>query len=155
MKLSKYKGLILNLLFPLSVGGVASFLTRKDMDVYKLIVKPPLAPPGWLFPVAWTILYLLMGYGHWLCRKAAENEKQSATRIYLAQLGLNFLWPLVFFKGKLWLPALIVLLTLWVLVLLMVRAFYNCSSKAGLLQIPYVLWLTFAAYLNLMISILN
>ncbi len=151
----KNKKLILNLIFPLAVGGLSSLLTRKDMDIYQKIVKPPFAPPGWIFPVAWTILYLLMGYGHGLIRRGAPSQQKTATGFYLGQLGLNFLWPLLFFKGQLWFISLLVLLSLWAVVLLMVKAFAACSKKAAALQIPYVLWLTFAAYLNWMVAILN
>ncbi len=151
----RHKGLIKSLLFPLSVGGLSSLLTQNDMDVYKTIVQPSFAPPGWIFPVVWSILYLLMGYSYWRTRLAPVQLRQRATALYLVQLALNFLWPLLFFKGQLWGLALLVLVLLWAAVALMIGAFYRCERKAAALQIPYLLWLSFAAYLNWVIALLN
>ena len=96
--LKKYRPLLLYLLIPLAAGGLSAFLTRNNMDVYDRIVLPPLAPPGWLFPVAWTVLYTHMGYGSWLCRYADEKLRKPALTFYWTQLILNCFWPILFFN---------------------------------------------------------
>lgn len=140
---------------PLAVGGLSALLTAGSMDLYQRIQRPPLAPPGWVFPLAWTILYLLMGYGSWLCLKAPAAQRRQAWGLYVIQLMLNFLWPLLFFRTQQFYPALLLLLALFLLVLLMAVAFFQAEKRAGLWQLPYVLWLAFALYLNWMIALLN
>lgn len=153
--MKKYRPLLLYLLIPLAAGGLSALLTRNSMDVYGRIVQPPLAPPGWLFPIAWTLLYVLMGYGSWLCRYAEAELRKPALTLYWTQLTLNFFWPILFFNMEQWFWSFVLLLILLITVLFMSRAFYHCQPKAGYLQIPYCLWLTFAAYLNWMIFLLN
>lgn len=153
--IKKYRPLLLYLLIPLAAGGLSAFLTRNSMDVYERIVLPPFAPPGWIFPVTWTVLYVLMGYGSWLCRYADAKRRKPALVLYWTQLTLNFLWPLLFFNMEQWFLSFLLLLVLLCTVLLMSRAFYRCQAKAGYLQIPYCLWLIFAAYLNWMIFLRN
>ena len=155
IKKKRWKSLALFLAVPLAVGGAAAFLTRKSMDIYKFIKLPPLAPPGWLFPVVWTVLYALMGYSSWLCRLAPPKKRTPAFILYAAQLALNFVWPLVFFSGQAWFLALVILTALLGTVLIMVLAFRAISKKAAYLQIPYCLWLSFALYLNFIIWLQN
>ena len=97
----KTKTLLICLAIPLAVGAVSGWLTRNSMDTFKLLDKPPLAPPGWVFPVAWTILYVLMGIASYLVytAKRLESRRQGLT-IYAAQLAMNFFWPLFFFLGQ-------------------------------------------------------
>lgn len=155
IKKKRWKSLALFLAVPLAVGGLTSLLTRKSMDVYKIIKLPPLAPPGWLFPVVWVILYSIMGYSSWLCRFAPPQKRTPAFLLYAAQLALNFVWPLVFFNGQAWFLALVILAALLGTVLVMVAVFGSINKKAALLQIPYCLWLSFALYLNFMIWLRN
>ncbi len=152
-----WKRLILCLAIPLGVGGLAALLTMSSMDVYNIYEKPPLSPPGWLFPVVWTILYLLMGWASYLVleSKAKDAEKKEAFTLYGVQLGLNFLWPLIFFRAEKLLAAFLVLMGLWVAIYLTIRAFTKIRELAGDLMLPYLLWVSFAGYLNLGIYLLN
>lgn len=152
-----WKKLLICLAIPLAVGGLAALLTRQSMDVYQTYEKPPLSPPGWLFPVVWTALYALMGWASYLVAQASagEKEKRQALTLYAVQLGLNFLWPLVFFRAQKLLAAFLVLIALWVAIYMTVRAFAKLRESAGDLLIPYLLWVSFAGYLNLGIYLLN
>lgn len=151
------KRLLLSVALPLLVGGLAGLLTRNSMETFAMVKKPPLAPPAWLFPVAWTILYTLMGIASYLVWEsdAQPQEKQNAFNVYFYQLIVNFLWPVFFFNLGWYLFAFLWLILLWVLVWITFRRFYEISKLAGVLLIPYLLWLTFAGYLNLGIWYLN
>ncbi len=140
--------------FPLLVGALAAFLTRNTMDIYKSIIRPPLSPPSWLFPVAWTILYVLMGIGS--ARVYLKEEAVTLPlKIYFVQLFVNFLWSLLFFNARVFLIAFLWLLLLIALVIAMIRTFDAVDKTAAKLQWPYLLWTVFAAYLNLAIYLLN
>ena len=145
-----WKKLIACLALPLAVGGLSALLSG-GMDGYSMLEKPPLAPPGWVFPVVWTVLYLLMGYASYLVTVsvADKEEIRRAWLLYGLQLLANFIWPLLFFGGKLYLTALLWIVVLWILIFLTIWAFSKTNERAGDLLIPYILWVTFAAYLNL------
>jgi len=148
-----WRRLIFCLLVPLGVGGLAAFLTRGQTDLFDTIAKPPLTPPAWVFPVAWSILYLLMGYASYRLAHATHHAAyQNRTLIlYGIQLFFNFVWPLLFFGLRHFGLALVWLVLLWGLVLwLTVRAFF-IDRVAFWCLVPYLLWTTFAGYLNLMI----
>lgn len=149
-----WKKLLISIVIPLAVGGLASALSGGMGADYQTYNRPPLSPPAWLFPVVWTILYALMGYASYLVAEA-PGENRKALTLYGVQLALNFLWPILFFRFDMVLGALILLVVLWVLVLLTIRAFSEVNERAGDLLIPYILWLTFALYLNFGIFILN
>ncbi len=151
----KWKALIVNLLIPLAVGGLTALLTRNSMDIYSQITKPALAPPSILFPIVWSILYTLMGISSYLIFVSNHPDSGNALFIYALQLIVNFIWPLVFFNGQMFWIAFAIILLLWVLIIIMIRRFYEIRPIAAYLQIPYLVWVTFAAYLNLMIAILN
>ena len=144
------------LAIPLAVGGLAALLSG-GMDSYKVLNQPPLSPPGWVFPIVWTVLYLLMGEASWRVLTAgAESEQiKKALIVYGVQLVLNFIWPLVFFGGQMYLTAFLILILLWVAIFLTLRRFTNINETAGDLLIPYLLWVTFAGYLNLGVYLLN
>ncbi len=150
----QWKKLVVCLLLPLAVGGLAAFLTRNSMDLFAMVKKPPLSPPGWLFPVVWTILYLLMGFASYLVL-VAEKPGRTAWKFYLAQLAFNFVWPILFFHLQMYLLSFVWLLLLWILILVTILWFTRSSRLAGYLLIPYLLWVTFAGYLNVGIYILN
>ena len=120
------------------------------MEIFATVEKPPLSPPAWIFPVAWTILYTLMGISSYLIltSEAEEEQKQNAIRIYAYQLIVNFLWPTFFFNFQWYGFAFFWLLFLWILVLIMILRFREISRVAAYMNIPYLIWLTFAAYLN-------
>lgn len=142
----------------LVIGALSGFLTRNDMSYYtELVNKPMLTPPAWIFPVVWTILYVLMGIGlgRVLESDGSQADKQAATRIYAVQLFFNFAWSIAFFTFRVYLFSFVWLLVLWALIIWMIFIFARSDRLAARLQIPYFLWVTFAAYLNLMIYLLN
>ena len=151
------KLLILCLVIPLAVGGIAALLTGSGMDAFETLNQPPLSPPGWLFPVVWTILYILMGIASYLVLTSGKSQEsiRRALVLYGIQLALNFLWPVFFFSLSAYLYAFIWLLALWLLILATTVSFYRISDIAGYLMIPYLIWVTFAGYLNLGIFLLN
>lgn len=151
----KLKSLLINLLITLGGGAVIAFLTRDSMEVYANVQQPPLAPPGVVFPIVWTILYTLMGISAYMITESNSKLKNKALTVYGVQLFLNFIWPLVFFNGQMFLFAFIILMALWIMVLWMIGLFYKINPISAFLQIPYALWLTFAAYLNLGVYLLN
>lgn len=142
--------LITCIAIPLFVGIGASILTEGGMEMFSGLEKPPLSPPAWIFPVVWTILYILMGISSYLIliSEAAEGEKEAAIRIYTAQLIVNFLWPTFFFNFQWYGFSFFWLLLLWGLVLAMILRFREINKLAAYMNLPYLLWLTFAAYLN-------
>lgn len=153
MKL-QWKKLIICLIIPLAVGGLSALLTQNSMQTFTSINKPILAPPAWLFPVVWTILYILMGIASYLVL-TSNKENHTALTVYSIQLGFNFLWSIIFFNLKLYLLAFIWLILLWLLIFETIMQFYQITKRAGYLMIPYLLWVTFAGYLNYFIYLLN
>ena len=151
----QWKTLILCLIIPLIVGGLSALLTRNSMDIYDRIVQPPLASPAWIFPVVWTILYILMGISSYLIAVSDSEYIVEALTLYGIQLFLNFIWSPIFFISQNYLIAFIVLVVLWYTVLQMIRIFSQIRPIAATLQIPYLIWLTLAGYLNLSIYFLN
>lgn len=151
------KQLLIALAIPLAVGGLATLFSGGGMGEYRALNQPPLSPPGWVFPIVWTILYLLMGYSSYRVYTAGKPPAftRRALKLYAAQLFVNFLWPIVFFAFGWYLAAFFVLLVLWILILLTLRAFTAIDETAGDLLIPYLLWVTFAGYLNLGVYFLN
>lgn len=142
---------------PLLVGAVAGLLTRNSMQVFEGLQQPPFAPPGVLFPIVWTILYALMGIASYLIYTSGKDpeEVSSALTVYGVQLVVNFLWPIVFFRFGWYTFAFFWLILLWVLVIYTILLFYRISKPAAWLMVPYLVWLTYAAYLNLGIVLLN
>lgn len=151
----QWKRLLLCLAIPLGVGALAGILTKDSMMQFSLLNQPPLSPPGWLFPVVWTVLYLLMGYASYLISRSDSTQKRPALILYAIQLIVNFFWSIFFFNFGWYLFSFLWLLLLWVLILLTIRAFWRISPTAAILLIPYLLWVTFAGYLNLAIYLLN
>ena len=142
---------------PLLVGILASLLTRQSMEAFAALNQPPLSPPAIVFPIVWTFLYILMGIGFYLVVTSEGNEEdiQKAVIVYGLQLSVNFLWPTFFFNLQWYLFSFFWLLLLWILVLIMLVRFARVSQIAAYINIPYLIWLTFAAYLNLGIFLLN
>ena len=138
-------------------GALSGWLTRKSTELYNLTVqKPPLSPPPWVFPVVWSILYALMGIGAGLVATQPDSKARSrGLNLMVSQLILNFFWPLLFFNLQAYGFSLLWLLALWLLVLWMILEFRKTVPLAAWLQIPYLLWLTFALYLNGGVWILN
>ena len=152
----KNKRLAVCIAVPLVVGAVSGFITRNSMSVFRQLKKPPFSPPGWVFPIVWTIIFVLMGAASYLVITARQTRQQTkAILAYIAQLIVNFFWPIFFFRFKWYSFSFIWLVILWALILLMIRYFYRVSKKAAYLLIPYLIWITYAGYLNLFISLLN
>ncbi len=153
----KTKSYIVGILIPVAVGALSAFLTRNSIDVYQSIVKPALAPPAILFPIVWTILYIIMGIGSTMIytSSADSKSKSQALLIYGLQLGVNFFWSVLFFNKRAFLTSFVWLVLLWALIAGMILSFRKINKLAAYLQIPYLLWVTFAGYLNLMIYLLN
>ena len=157
MNKSKWKIYTAGVLITEAVGALSGWLTREGTKSFQSSVnKPPLTPPPAVFPIAWGILYALMGVGAariYMTEKTAERSK--GLNLYIIQLVMNFFWSLIFFNAQTYGFALIWLLVLWALVLWMTLTFKKTDSLAAYLQIPYLLWLAFAAYLNLGVWYLN
>ena len=143
------------LLVPLAVGGVAAFLIRNSMKMYENLRKPIGAPPSMLFPIAWTVLYILMGISLYLVYRSDSPFKKRCIILFALQLAINFVWPLLFFRGAMYFVSFIWLLLLWGVLLAMILAFNKVRPVAAWLQLPYLLWITFAGYLNLGIALMN
>ena len=141
------------ILLPVLVGALVGIITSGSMD-YNMLQKPPLAPPGAVFPIVWTILYILMGISYGIL-KANNQTDEEIDWIYYIQLAINALWSIIFFNFKWRLFAFVWIILLAVAIISMIRKFYNKNKIAGLLQIPYILWVIFATYLNFGFYILN
>lgn len=148
---------VLLVVTPLLIGIASSILTRDMMLEYGNLNKPFLAPPTILFPIAWTILYLLMGIGAALIYSKEEYKGNRSTGItlHIAQLILNFFWSIIFFNYKNYELALIWLVMLWLTVLAMLVYYSKVNKLAFVFNVPYILWLTFAGYLNYFILLNN
>ena len=142
---------------PLAVGGLSAWLTMDSMKTFEQLNQPPLSPPGWLFPVVWTLLFVLMGIASYLvaASEAAQEQKRRALIVYGVQLAFNFLWSIVFFNLRWFLFAFIWLVVLWILILLTAAAFYRIRKVSAYLLIPYLAWVAFAGYLNFGVYLLN
>ena len=149
--------LLAALLIPLAAGGFSAFLTRDGMRHFQTVPQPPLSPPAWVFPVVWTVLYLMMGAASYLVLTSAASapRRERALTVYGLSLAANFLWPIVFFTMRMYLAAFLLLLVLWVLAAIAALLFSCIDGRAGRLMVPYLVWLTFAAYLNLGVWLLN
>lgn len=151
----KWKPLLVNIIIPLAVGTLAGLLTREGMQDYNNVIKPSLSPPDWLFPIVWTILYTLMGISTYLIYNKDSNINKTSFIVYAFQLAINFIWPIFFFGFGAYLFAFIILIVLIILVIAMIFLFYKENIIAAKLQVPYLIWLLFAAYLNISVYLLN
>lgn len=147
----------IGIIIPVAVGGLAALLTRNNMNIYQDIVTPAFTPPAILFPIVWSILYVLMGIGSILVyhSDAEKKDKIQALILYGAQLIVNFFWSIFFFNERLFLFAFVWLILLWILIVAMIVKFAKINKASAWLQLPYLLWVTFAGYLNLAIYLLN
>ena len=140
-------------LLPIIVGAIVGLITSGYMD-YRDMIKPPLSPPGIVFPIVWTILYILMGISYFIATKDNEDNKE-LDQIYLLQLLVNFMWPIIFFALEMYFTAFLWIILLLILVIVMIKELLKVNKVSGYLQIPYLIWLLFATYLNLGITLLN
>lgn len=138
---------------PLIIGGLIGIITSSAIN-YNDLIKPPLAPPGIVFPIAWTIIYLLIGISYTLLKEKGDVQKETK-HLYYTQLIFNYSWTFLFFVFELRLLSVLWIIILDVLVICMTCQFYKQNKLSGILLIPYVLWLLFATYLNISIYFLN
>lgn len=152
-----WKPYAIGILITEAVGALSGWITREGTEIYnQTAIQPPLSPPSFLFPIVWGILYALLGIGVTrIFLSPKSKERSMGLNLYAAQLIVNFFWSLIFFNAHAYGFALLWLLMLWALVLWMILTFRKVDSLAAWLQIPYLLWLTFAAYLNYGVWILN
>ena len=157
MNKAKWKTYAVWILLTEAVGVLSGLLSADGTRIFKeTVIQPPLSPPGFLFPVVWSILYALMGIGAArVFMQEKSPERGRALNLYFVQLIVNFFWSLIFFNAQAYGLAFFWLLLLWALVLWMIIAFGRVDPLAAYLQIPYLLWITFAAYLNLGVWYLN
>ena len=149
MKLSKK---LFYLFLPVVLGSIVGFIISGSID-YNELLKPPLSPPSWLFPVMWTIIYLLMGISYYLLKQ--DSNIECLDKLYYVQLGVNLLWSIIFFVLKARFFACIWIILLDILVGLMIYWFYNTKKASGILNILYMIWILFATYLTIGIYVLN
>ena len=157
MKHVPWKTYLISIGIAEGIGALSGWLSREGTKIYNAtVLQPPLSPPQWVFPVVWGILYALMGISSariWL--SPASRHRSRGLNLYIAQLILNFFWSLIFFNAQAFGLAFFWLLAIWALVIWMILTFRKVDPLAALLQIPYLLWLTFAAYLNWGVWMLN
>ena len=142
----------LRLFLPIILGSIVGFIISKSID-YPILIKPPLAPPKTLFPIVWSIIYILMGISYFLYRNKYDNNDTKA--LYYSQLVFNLLWSIIFFLFKLRFISIIWIIILDILVILLIKRFYNENKLSAYLNILYLVWIIFATYLNIGIYILN
>ncbi len=152
------KSYIISIVIALATGGISALITAKNMDLYSNITKPTLAPPSIVFPIVWTLLYTLMGISAakiYNTANTAPQAKKSALFTYALSLIFNFFWSIFFFNNRQYLFAFIWLLVLIALVALTIKKYYKIDQLSAVLQIPYLIWVIFAGYLNFAIWYLN
>lgn len=140
-------------LLPIIGGALVGLIISGYMN-YGDMVKPLLSPPSYIFPIVWTILYILMGISYFIATKDKENDKE-LNQIYILQLLVNFFWPIIFFILKMYFTAFFWIILLIILVIIMIKELLKNNKISGYLQIPYLVWLLFATYLNIGIFLLN
>ena len=156
MKPINLKRLIIAILIPEAVGLLSSFVTGNIGGTYNSYTKPPLSPPGIIFPIVWVILYALMGIASYIVYEEARGEKaKEALTFYGLQLAVNFIWPIIFFRFEAYWLAVIVIFVLLALVVITALKFKEISEAAFWLLVPYIVWLAFATYLNIGVAVLN
>ena len=162
MKKINVPNLLIAVALPLAVGALSAFVSASGGEggfsaIYGGLSKPPLSPPSWLFPVVWSVLYVLMGIASYSADRNAENaqKRRSALYFYGAQLAVNFIWPIAFFRAKQFLLSLVILAVLFFLALFTAIKFFKIKPVAAWLMVPYLLWIAFAAYLNTAVVLMN
>jgi len=151
----KTKTLLICIALPLLGGAASALITGGGFSDFNTAVKPPFSPPAWLFPVVWSVLYILMGTASYLVIASDNKKSPAAIKVYGAQLLFNLLWPFWFFDLKAYLFSFAWLIALLLLVILTTIRFWRISKPAGILFLPYIAWLLIAGYLNIGIAILN
>lgn len=151
------KTLVFFLALPVITGAVSALISSDSMKQFASLNQPPLSPPGWLFPVVWTVLYVLMGIASYIVYSsdAPKQEISHALTFYGLQLFFNFFWSIFFFNFGLYYFSFAWLVAMLVLIIITTVLFYQISKTAAYLMIPYIIWVVFAGYLNLGVALLN
>lgn len=155
MKVKNLKILIISILIPIIVGLLSYFFTEESMTQYNYFTKPSISPPTIIFPIVWTILYVLMGISSYRIYISKKTGSGSALLLYALQLIFNFFWSIIFFNYSNYLFAFIWLIIMIILIICMIFKFYKIDKFSAYLQIFYLLWSLFAAYLNFSVYLLN
>ena len=153
---NQWKGLIVIAAVTLGLGALSGYVTSDSQMQYEAMYQPPLAPPAWVFPVVWTLLYVFMSVAAWLVWKAEKPlnaAQQRGLEVYVLQLLVNVTWPIFFFRMEAYWQAFLWLCLLWVLIVVMMIRFSRVDRRASWLLVPYLLWVSFAGYLNLSIAL--
>lgn len=153
MEKNNRKILLISVGISLGTGILSGLLAMSGIRGYADMYHPPLSPPAWLFPVVWTILYVLMGMAAYLVYQSEGEDRKTALTLYLIQLFLNFGWSIIFFHFQAYFLAFVWLVVLWLFIYLCVQQFWQMNKTAGILMVPYLAWVTFAGYLNLATAI--
>jgi translocator protein len=151
----QWKALIISIAIPLAAGAVSGLISGSNMANYQQLNQPALSPPGFLFPIVWTILYILMGISAYLIYISDSPRKKPALTVYGLQLVVNLLWSPIFFGLQQYWFAFVWLVLLWLLIIWMIWLFRKIDKTAAWLQLPYLVWVTFAGYLNLAVAMMN
>lgn len=152
------KSYIYSILIALGVGGLSALFTSGNMDIYEKIIRPPLSPPSILFPIVWTVLFILMGVSAAMIyntENVKKLDRDSALLTYGISLIFNFFWSIIFFNMQMYLFAFIWLIALLYFIIKTIIKYYKINKTAAYLQLPYLLWVTFAGYLNFAVWYLN
>ena len=157
MKKKEWKQYLKWILITEAVGALSGWLTREGTEVYKnTIMKPPLSPPAIVFPIVWAILFALMGISAASIYMSPPSKARTrGLKIFFVQLAFNFLWSIIFFNMQSFGFAFVWIIMLWILILWMILTFRDVDKEAAWIQIPYLIWVTFAAYLNFGVWMLN
>jgi tryptophan-rich sensory protein len=148
--------LSVSILLPLIIGGISGYYTAANIQSwYVTLIKPSFNPPNYLFGPVWTSLYIIMGISFYMIWSSTKSNKNKLIGIYLFQLVLNFLWSFIFFKYHAIGIAAIEIVVLWLSILTMIMMFYKNNKWAAFINIPYLLWVSFASVLNISIYLLN
>lgn len=152
----KRLGLLLLCLFiPLFIGGLAGFINIGGASYYQTLAKPPLSPPGWVFPPVWTLLYGLMGLSSYFAAVSEKGRPRPFKILYGTTLLLNFIWPFLFFGAEKYLLSFIWIILMWTVGFALCRELFLKSTLSAILFLPYMVWITFAAYLCYGVAMLN
>ena len=157
MKTADIGKLLISIILPLSIGAIAGIFTARAIpEWYATLNQPSFNPPNWVFGPVWTTLYIILGISLFMIWKLpASKERNLAILVFIVQLVLNFCWSFFFFYFKMIGLALIDLLTLWTMIVVMLVRFYKLKPIAAYINIPYLLWVTFATMLNAAYFFLN
>ncbi|MGN0628353.1 MAG: TspO/MBR family protein [Oscillospiraceae bacterium] len=147
--------MIISIAAALGVGGISALLTKQSMPIYSSLNLPALAPPSWVFPIVWTVLFVMMGMAAAMVWCSNGEKFDTPLILYAVQLGVNFFWTIIFFNLQAFFFAFIWLLLLIVLIIATAVLFYRQNKAAGWLFLPYFAWVCFAGYLNFGVWVLN